>query len=99
MAPVIATILGGLLRISGTIAGQVLIALGIGVVTYTGVDVTMDWLKSQALAQLTGMPAGLVGLLAYMKVGVCINIVFSAIAVRAGLTGIQGGTFKKWVLK
>jgi Protein of unknown function (DUF2523) len=99
MPVLIATLLGGLLRLSGTIAGRVLIALGISVVTYTGLDVSLGWLKAQALASLTGLPAEALGLMAYLKVGVCINIVFSAILARVALNGMTSGTFKRWVLK
>lgn len=99
MPVVLASLLGGLIQIAGTVAGRVLIGLGLGVVTYTGLSTSLDWLKAQALAQLTGMPADLVGLLAFLKVGVCINIVTSAIAARAVINGLTGDTLRKWVLK
>ncbi|WP_442778793.1 DUF2523 family protein, partial [Enterobacter sp. LAM2022] len=37
------------LNIAGSLAGQVLISLGISVVTYMGVDTALDRLKSDAL--------------------------------------------------
>ena len=95
----IASLLGGLINIAGTLAGQVLIAVGISVVTYTGVDLVLTGLKASALASIQSLPPGLPALLAYLKVGVCINILTSAMAARMTLNGLTGGTFKRWVHK
>lgn len=99
MPAFIAALLGGLVNIAGTIAGQVLIGLGISVVTYSGVDTTINWLKSGAVAALGGLPAEVIGILGLMQVGVCISMVFSAMAVRLTLNGLTSGTFKRWVNK
>ena len=95
----IAAIGGMLINLVGTLAGRVLIALGISVVTYTGVTTSLDWMKAGALAALSGLPADMLGLIAFMKVGVCISIITSAIAARAVVSGISGDSFKKWVMK
>lgn len=98
--PVFVAAIGGMLiNIVGTLAGRVLVALGIGVVTYTGMTTTLDWLKAGALSALSGLPFEVVGLLGFMKVGVCISIITSAIASRAIINGVSGDTFKRWVLK
>lgn len=94
-----AWLLGGLVGMMPSLIGQALIALGIGVVTYTGVDFALGWLKSGAVSALGGLPAEVVGMLALMKVGSCISMVFSAITVRAGMNGLNSGTVKKWVKK
>ena len=99
MPAILAALLGGLINIVGTMAGRVLVALGIGVVTYSGMRVTLEWLKTQAVQSVSGLPAELIGLIAYMKVGVCINIIFSAILIRAALNGLTGDKMKRWVLK
>ena len=41
----------------------------------------------------------MIGLIGFMKVGVCISIITSAIAARAVVSGISGDSFKKWVMK
>lgn len=99
MPAILAALLGGLINIVGTMAGRVLVALGIGVVTYSGISVTLNWLKTEAIQSVSGLPAEVIGLIAYMKVGVCINIIFSAILIRAALNGLTGDTMKRWVLK
>lgn len=99
MPAFIAMIGGMLLQVVGSLAGRVLIALGVGVVTYTGMSATLDWVKMQALASISLLPPEVVGMLSVMKVGVCISIVTSAIAARALIDGIGSDTFKRWVIK
>lgn len=89
--PLFLSALGGMLiNIAASLVGQVLIALGISVVTYTGVSAVLDTLKADALAAFSGLPADLVGLLAYLKVGVAMSIITSAVAVRLTLSGLTG---------
>lgn len=85
----IAALLGGLRFVAGSIAVQALIGLGVGVASYTGIDVTMTWAKSNAIAKLGALPADLLGMLSYMKVGVAINIVFSAMLMRFAMTAVR----------
>lgn len=99
MPVILASLLGGLVSISGTIAGRVLLALGISVLTYTGTNASLDFLKTQAVQALSGMPVQVLGMLATMKVGQCISIIFSAIVARQVQQGLSGDTVKKWVLK
>lgn len=91
--------LGGLVNIAGTLAGQVLIALGIGVVSYTGLDASIEFLKNGFLSAAHGLPAEMVGMLALMKVGSCVSMVISAILIKLTLSGLTSGTMKAWVKK
>lgn len=88
-----------LIQIAGSMAGRVLLSLGIGVVTYRGIDTTMTWLKGRAVDSFLGLGPDVLGMLATLKVGEFINIVFSAMLARAVINGIQGGSFKRWVTK
>ncbi len=98
--PVIAaSLIGGLISVTGTIVGRVLVALGVGVVTYTGVQVGIDSLLSNLDSAISGVPADILGLLGFMRVGEAMNIVISAMSARMLLNGLQGDTIKKWVLK
>lgn len=99
MPSFIAALLGGLISITGSLAGRVLVALGISVVTYSGVNSSLSWLRAQAVAALQGTGADVVGMLSVMRVGQCISIVTSAIVARALLTGVNSDTVKRWVLK
>ena len=98
--PVFLAALGGvLLNITASLVGRVLLALGISVVTYTGIDTSLSWLKDQAIASTATLPAELLGLMAFLKIGECISIIASAVVMRQILNGVQGGTFKRWVTK
>lgn len=89
--PIFLAALGGMLiNVAGSLVGQVLISLGISVVTYTGVSSVLDTLKSNALSAFSGLPADMVSLLAYLKVGVSMSIITSAVAVRMTLSGMTG---------
>ncbi|WP_070398124.1 DUF2523 domain-containing protein [Hydrogenophaga sp. PML113] len=95
----LASLLGGLISIIGSAVPRVLVALGISVVTYSGLSVTLGFVKEQALSALDGLPADMVALLAYMGVGQFINIITSALLARMVLDGLQGDTMKRWVKK
>jgi len=86
-----------LINLVGTLAGRVLIALGIGVATFTGVNASLTWLKDQAVSSIASLPPEVMGMLGTMKVGVAISIVTSAITARLILNGLSGDTFKRWV--
>lgn len=96
---IIAVLLQGLLYLTRSFVGRVLVSLGLGVVTYAGMSTSLTFLKSQALSAIGGMGAEAIALMSYMKIGVCISIVTSAIAARMLVTGLQSDTVKRWVLK
>lgn len=95
----IAAIGGMLINLVGTLAGRVLIALGISVVTYTGITVTLDALKAQAIGAFSSLPPGVFALLGILRVGQCISIITSAVAAKLVIDGLTGDTMKKWIHK
>jgi len=98
--PVFVTAIGGMLiNLVGTLVGRVLVALGISVITYTGITITLDALKSQAISAFSSLPPEVFGLLGILRVGQCISIVTSAIAAKLVIDGLTGDTMKKWVHK
>lgn len=98
--PVIAAAaIGGLISVTGTLVGRVLVALGVGVVTYTGVQAGIDSLLANLDSAIAGVPADILGLLGFMRVGEALNIIISAMSARMLLNGLTGDTIKKWVLK
>jgi hypothetical protein len=99
MPLIIALFMRGLLWAAGSLAGQVLLRLGVGVATYVGMNASLGYLKGQAVSALQGMGADVVNLLSYMKVGVAISIVTSAIIARAVVTGVTGDKVKRWMIK
>lgn len=101
--PAFVMMIGGLLvQIAGTLVGQVLLSIGIGFATYTGVSASLEWAKAEFISGFTSgsLPAGVVGLLALLKVGTCVSMLFSALTIRLTLSGLSaGGTLHRMVHK
>lgn len=98
--PVIASVIwGAFLNIISSVVGRALVALGLGVVTFTGMNASLDWMRDQAVSSILQLDPQVVQLLGVLKVGTFISIISSAVAVRLLLNGVQSGTFKRWVLK
>lgn len=86
----------GFLNIVASAAGRVLTALGFGTVTFTGTNMTLTWLRDQAVAAFQGLPAEAVQLMSFLKLGTAISIIFSAILVRMLLTRLFVSATKVW---
>lgn len=99
MPAFVAALLGGLLSITSSLVGRVLVALGIGTVTYTGIVTVLDYAKAQALASIGSAPAQLVQLLGFLGVGELISIITSALLARLILNGLNSGALKRFVLQ
>lgn len=95
----LASLWGGLISVAGTLVGRVLISLGIGYVTFTGVDASLDWAKAEFLAGLSGAPAAAVGLAGVLKVGQCVSMLLSALTARLVLAGLTSGSITRMVVK
>lgn len=95
----VASLLGGLVEVVGTLVGKVLVSLGMGYVTFTGAEALLDFAKSQFLTGIAGLPADAVAIAGLMKVGVCVSMLLSAYASRLLLMGLTSGTIKKLVFK
>lgn len=98
MPTFIAAIAGAFLRITASFVGRVLLNLGIAVVTFKGMDTSFQILKSQALSSFMGLPAQIISLLSYMRVGEAFSIIMSAIVARMALDAVNG-TVKRFVKK
>jgi len=101
MAALIPYLVGFLISIAGTLVGRVLVFLGVGLVSFTGVNTLLSWAKTAAFSYLDSA-AGLLSVANYiglLQIGTCMNIIFSAFAVRMVLKGLQGDTVKRWVTK
>jgi len=99
MPLIVAAIWGAFISMLGTLVGRVLVSLGIGYVTYTGIDTALTWAKSAFLSGLSGLPADALGLAGTLKVGVCVSMLLSAVLARLVLAGLTGGSLKRMVQK
>lgn len=94
-----ALIAGALLNIAGSLVSRVLTALGLGVVSYVGINTTMTWLKTSFVNSAMALPATALAVMALLGVGKMVSMIFSAMIVRATLQGMQSDTVKAWAKK
>ncbi|SDO07995.1 Protein of unknown function [Rhodoferax sp. OV413] len=90
-------IAGAFYQIVGSLVAKALTALAVGVVTYTGMQATIGWLKDGAVSAFLALPPDVVAMLSLMRVGSCVNMVFSAILMRLAFNGMNSDTVKHWV--
>jgi hypothetical protein len=90
-------LMGAAITSAGSWVMQALVSLGIGLVTYEGLSVTIESFKTGAVSALVGLPPEVVSMLSLMRVGTCISMVFSAFAIRMGIQGMTGAKFKRFV--
>lgn len=95
----IAALLGGLVSAAGSLVGRVLIALGVGFVSYQGLDVALTFVKTQTLAAISSMPVEVFQIASTLQLGTAINIMASAYVAKMTIAGLTSGAVKKMVWK
>lgn len=95
----IASLLGGLIQVAGTLVGRVLISLGIGYMSFTGLDTSLAWLRQTIAAQWSGLPAQTMAVASALQLGSGVSVILSAITARLVLEGMTSGVVKRMVLK
>ena len=96
---IVAAVAGALLQIAASMVGRVLLALGLGFVTYSGFNVGIDWLFTQLKTNMSSMPADVVSFLSWLWVDKAIGLVFSAYTAAVGIKLAGGTTLTKWMHK
>jgi len=91
-------LVGALAAAMGSFVGRALIALGVGFVSYKGIDLGLNSLRDLAISNVKGMPVQVVGFLAYLWVDKALTVIFSGVAVALSMRMI-GGSVKKMVIK
>lgn len=97
--PLVMMLLGGLLNIAGSMVGRVLLALGIGYVTYKGMDTGIGWLLTQIKSSMGAMPADVISFLAWLWVDKAISCIFSAYTAAALIRAAGAASITRMVTK
>ncbi len=95
----ILALVSALASVAGTLAGRVLMSLGIGFVVYKGVEIFLNSLKSIFIDSLLGMPGDILSILGMTKIDIGFNMIFSAIVARFVISGLSSGSITKMVQK
>jgi hypothetical protein len=99
MPLLVAALIGGLIQAAFSMVGRVLIALGFSIITWTALDTSLEWVKAQIAASMSGLPAQALDVLGACRLGSAVAVVLSAIAARMLFDGMTGGAVKRMVLK
>lgn len=78
-----------LVRILGPLAKRVLIALGIGTVTYVGLDAAFDAAKNYIIGYYGQMSGDVLQVVSLAGFGAAIGIILGAIAARIALISLS----------
>lgn len=81
--------------IVGPLVAKVLTSLGMGTVTYIGITVLLSSVKTYIIGNVTGLPHDILLILGMAKVDIAVNIMLSAVAARAALSGVNLSTGKR----
>lgn len=95
----IAALLGGLIQAAGSIAGRVLLSIGVGFVTYTGVTASLDYLKGIIQSNINSTSSLVIAALGLLQVDTITGIFIAAATVKLMMAGLTSGTLKKMVFK
>lgn len=71
------------------IGWKLLRGLGFAAVTFTGVQIMLEYAKEYAFDQLATLPANLIYMCGLLKLDVCLNIYFSCFIARAIIWGLN----------
>lgn len=88
-------IVAGLASAAGQIVLKVLFGLGIGYLTFTGVDLLVTQNEAQVLGLLGGLDPVAVQLIGVLKIGSCVKVIFSALVIRLSIIGLDQGLIKR----
>lgn len=65
-----------------SIVGRILLSVGFSVVSFKGMDIVIDSLKSRVISAAGGLPADVFNLFLLAGGGYCMNMLFGAISFR-----------------
>jgi hypothetical protein len=96
---IVMALLGGFLSIAASMVGRVLLALGMGYVTYKGFDLGIAWLLTQIKQNIGSMPAEVISFLGFLWVDKALGVMFSAYTAASLIRMAGGANLKKLVMK
>lgn len=91
-------LMGALATAMGTFVGRAVIALGVGFVTYKGIDVSIGFMKDSVLSGVRGLPVDALNLVGYLWIDKALTVIISAISAAMTMKAV-GGSVKKAVFK
>lgn len=98
MPALLLALFSGLASIAGTLAGRVLVALGIQYVTYTGFDLVLSSIIN-GISNTSGAPALIAQYIGFFRIGEAISIITGAITAKWAINGLTNGSITRMMVK
>lgn len=99
MPAILAMFIGMLASAASSIAGRVLLFMGIGFISYKGMDKLITKVFEYSMANFDTLPATIIGIMGLMKVDVMIAIFTSGVFSSMIMSGLTGGVLTKMITK
>jgi hypothetical protein len=95
----ISTICGALVTVAASVVGRVVLALGLGVFAYTGINALLDIFRSYFANAMGGAGAIVAGMCGILQLDVVMSIFIAAGLARLVISGATSGTIERLSLK
>lgn len=95
----VAAIVGGFIEVCSTLVGRVLVALGIGLVTYSGLSTGLDLFKDKMAESVNSAGATAAGIIGVLQLDAAMSVLLAAVTLKMTLAGANSGTMKRWMTK
>lgn len=95
----IPAIAGALVSVASSVVGRVLVALGIGAISYTGINAALTYFSTTMTNAANSSGAVLAGMLGVLQLDTCVSIFTAAALARLAIAGATSGTIKRLALK
>lgn len=95
----IPAIAGALVSIASSLVGRVLMALGMGVVSYVGINAGLNVFKTYFTDAMAGVGGDIAGLCGVLKLDVCLSIFIAAGLAKLVINGATNGSIKRLAMK
>jgi hypothetical protein len=88
--PLVAMLFSFLIGFIPAIVAKVLLAAGIGVISYTGFNLLVSSLTSAVMDRWSGMSGDIAAIAGLAQADVCVSMWLSALAIRLTITTVNG---------
>lgn len=94
MQVLVSLLFSGLIMLLQSIVGRILAALGMGLVTYTGLQVSLSFFKSTFISSMGSAGPTIAGIFGILKLDVCFSMFVSAALIKFAINGMGGSVTK-----
>lgn len=92
-------LLVGLAGVLSQTVFAVLTSLGIGIATFTGINIALEQLHGFAVANWSGLPGNVLQMVGLLRIDQALNLIISAVVIKLTMRGLTSGALKTWVIR